>query len=461
MLYDVFISHASEDKESFVRTLAESLKDHNVEVQYDEFSLKLGDSLRQSIDQGLVKSRFGIVILSPAFFAKKWPQWELNGLVAREIDNKGQIILPIWHNVEKKDVLEFSPSLADKVGVSTEQGLEFVVNKLLEVIQPQGSTLIKARDTLILYGFNPPVVTDDWWLNVVEFSGSDYWHNHWGFSLPYSEGRSVTLAFAAMQISWQAKDQENPISQITSPKNVLDFIEAEPGLKETCFRQLTSLAAYTPQLTLPGFGGLFEEKFEAAYQASVDEGQKERNEKSSSGTALTINNLPPVCSSIWALRHPNFGDYKARHIVGNFVQGQLMGEHTRIYEIFDYLIWFLSDASDWFPNKAKKFLIKGFKEWQSWSWDLYHIDGIETDLSKFHSAGFLFEKMFDSASPKRKTKFKLTKKCINDIQGRITIAVEHLGLPDNTQDLLDKFIAEQFIEDWIEQEKQKRKKHKY
>ena len=77
MLYDAFISHASEDKDSLVRPLAEALRDHHVEVWYDELSLQVGDSLRRSIDRGLAKSRFGVVVLSPAFFAKEWPQWEL------------------------------------------------------------------------------------------------------------------------------------------------------------------------------------------------------------------------------------------------------------------------------------------------------------------------------------------------------------------------------------------------
>ena len=85
MLYDVFICHASEDKDDFVRPLAEALRAHHIEVWYDEFSLRVGDGLRQAIDRGLVNSQFGIVVLSPAFFRKRWTQRELNGLVAREI----------------------------------------------------------------------------------------------------------------------------------------------------------------------------------------------------------------------------------------------------------------------------------------------------------------------------------------------------------------------------------------
>ncbi len=83
--WDVFICHASEDKEEFVRPLAEALRHRGLRVWYDEFSLEVGDSLRQAVDRGLNKSRFGIVVLSPSFFGKNWPEWELNGLVTKEL----------------------------------------------------------------------------------------------------------------------------------------------------------------------------------------------------------------------------------------------------------------------------------------------------------------------------------------------------------------------------------------
>lgn len=91
-LYDVFICHASEDKDDLARPLANALKDLHVEVWFDEFSLKVGDSLRRSIDRGLARSRFAVVVLSPAFFRKNWPQRELDGLVAREMDNGESVI---------------------------------------------------------------------------------------------------------------------------------------------------------------------------------------------------------------------------------------------------------------------------------------------------------------------------------------------------------------------------------
>jgi hypothetical protein len=116
--YDVFISHSYEDKESFVRPLAEELKKLNVVVWYDEFELKIGDSLREKIDYGLSNSKFGIVVLSNSFFQRKWTQYELNGFVSREM-NESKVILPIWHKVSKDDVISFSPTLADKVALNS------------------------------------------------------------------------------------------------------------------------------------------------------------------------------------------------------------------------------------------------------------------------------------------------------------------------------------------------------
>ncbi len=117
-VYDVFISHASEDKDSVVRDLASALTAQGLRVWYDEFTLRIGDSLRQKIDRGLSASRVGLVVLSPSFISKGWPNYELDGIVARAISGE-QILLPIWHEISKQEVIDYSPSLADKVARST------------------------------------------------------------------------------------------------------------------------------------------------------------------------------------------------------------------------------------------------------------------------------------------------------------------------------------------------------
>jgi hypothetical protein len=118
--FDVFISHASEDKDAIVRALAQALdQDHGLRVWYDEFELRIGDSLRRKIDAGIARSRFGVVVLSHSFFAKNWSQYELDGLVVREMSDGKQVILPLWHNISKNEIIAKSPSLADKVALQT------------------------------------------------------------------------------------------------------------------------------------------------------------------------------------------------------------------------------------------------------------------------------------------------------------------------------------------------------
>ena len=116
--YDVFISHATEDKDSIVRPLATALTELGLKVWYDEFTLRIGDSLRRKIDKGLANSRVGLVVLSPSFISKGWTNYELDGIVTRAVSGE-QILLPIWHGITKQEVIDFSPSLADKVARST------------------------------------------------------------------------------------------------------------------------------------------------------------------------------------------------------------------------------------------------------------------------------------------------------------------------------------------------------
>lgn len=135
--YDAFISHASEDKEKLVKPLAKALSRMKYRVWYDEFELRVGDSLRKSIDKGLLNSRFGVVVLSPAFFAKKWPQYELDGLTAREVDGH-KVVLPIWHMLDRDDVFAYSPILADKIALSTRSiSIKRIAEALAEVFESE------------------------------------------------------------------------------------------------------------------------------------------------------------------------------------------------------------------------------------------------------------------------------------------------------------------------------------
>jgi hypothetical protein len=148
--YDFFISHASEDKDEFVRPLAEELLRRGLHVWYDEFSLDIGDSLRESIDFGLRSSQYGVVILSKAFFAKEWPSKELNGLDALQRNGR-KVILPVWHGVNEVDVRGYSPMLADRVAVKSTRGVDGVATDLERILgrstagRPAGRPLVPAE----------------------------------------------------------------------------------------------------------------------------------------------------------------------------------------------------------------------------------------------------------------------------------------------------------------------------
>lgn len=118
-----------------MRPLAHALQNADLRVWYDDFELRIGDSLRRKIDKGLANSRFGVVVLSQSFFTKGWTNYELDGLVTRTVTGE-QILLPIWHNVSKQEGMKYSTSLADKVARSTSMHtIDEIALEIAEVIR--------------------------------------------------------------------------------------------------------------------------------------------------------------------------------------------------------------------------------------------------------------------------------------------------------------------------------------
>jgi hypothetical protein len=135
--WDVFISHASEDKEDVARPLRDALAQRGITVWLDEAQMKVGHSLRRKIDEGIRSSRFGVVILSEDFFRKGWTNHELDGLVTRNVAGE-QSLLPIWHDLDGDQVRAYSPSLADKVALSTDDlSIEDIADQIAEVVNGQ------------------------------------------------------------------------------------------------------------------------------------------------------------------------------------------------------------------------------------------------------------------------------------------------------------------------------------
>ena len=135
-----FISHDSRDKDGLVRELALELSKLMCPVWYDEYSLNVGDSLRYSIETGLKETRKCIVILSPNFLSNEgWGKAEFDSVYTREILEKDNVILPVWHNVSVEIVYQYSPRLADKVGLNSEFGAKELAKKLARVIKNEST----------------------------------------------------------------------------------------------------------------------------------------------------------------------------------------------------------------------------------------------------------------------------------------------------------------------------------
>lgn len=465
MQYDLFICHAWEDKDSFVRPLAEALRTENVELWYDEFSLKLGDSIRRSIDKGLRQSRFGIVVLSKAFFEKEWPQYELDGLADREMRGKDKVILPIWHNVTHDEVMTFSPSLACRKAVLSAQGLDKIVSEILAVVRPQGSPLIIARDTLLKWGITPPVITDEFWLDIVEASNrvpgigpvvpeESTW-GRWSFPLPPKEGGpdqwGERLAWTAMQLNWVQKAEELSISPVTEPTAVLNFVDSTPGLFEICELYPSLVAEYAPQLTIPGMGGELEPTFEREYRRSLAQNMKVHKTNPKFGSALTTDEKSPSCDELWVLRHPAFGNYEPAYVANAYFAGGIFGPDVSPYEHADHLFWLLSSASSWLPPHIHHVLVEGMKTWTAWPWYDLKIDADKNWAT--HEA--LWEGVLDAVHG---GEFRWTDAIQDDILHRIEYSIEVLDLLDSEDLLLRRFREHRFCERLIEEMKDRQQR---
>jgi hypothetical protein len=131
--WDVFISHAHEDKASVAVPLAQLLEAAGLRVWLDQQELGLGDSIRAKIDAGLAGSRFGVVVLSKSYFEKRWTANELDSFFVTESDSQTRL-LPVWHGVTRAEVARRSPLLAGRKGESTSEGLTSVAKKIAAIV---------------------------------------------------------------------------------------------------------------------------------------------------------------------------------------------------------------------------------------------------------------------------------------------------------------------------------------
>lgn len=449
-LHDVFVCHASEDKDTFVRPLAEALRARHIEVWYDEFSLRVGDSLRQAIDRGLANSQFGIVVLSPAFFKKRWTQRELNGLVAREMHEGRELVLPIWHGVDHAEIIAHSPPLADAYAIRSAIGLDDVVVELLKKLRPEESPLIVARDFLINKGITPPIVTDEWWLDVVEFKEGQLRFPdlnmglRWIFPLPFDtpdrgKERGLNIAWTALQLDWMDEGQDRKYCQLTPPEQLHSYIRRWPGLLECCRMNPEILALYAPQLTIPGFDDGLADVFDKLLTRSY----RDSAHFFSYDSPDTVDGKEPLCGEAIAWRHPKHGNYADGELASSFVDAHTHGYSRTVYMGFTCLIWLLADAANWLPETLRRRLLNGMRsETYCWARDSRYF----RDEYEFHRV----------LRQKSKASFRFSRGVRSSLEASIEAGLRELGLPESIPVIARRFIEGGFVEGYFEEEQRLR-----
>lgn len=381
------------------------------------------------------------------------------------------MILPIWLDVSKEDIMQYSPSLADLYAVKASAGISEAVRELLKAIKPQGSSLLVARDILIEAGLHPPVVTDDWWHRAIDYCGSNPEEDtfqeamgwgRWGFPLPRRGNTAMEngrrIAFAVMQVNWQDIAVKKRISQVSHPSVVLDFIKVTPGLTEACLSHPHYLAAYAPQLTIRGFGEDFESVFDELLQWSRQRQAELLAQSPRCGTGLTIDGTVPTCDELFALCDPEFGRYDPAIIACHFVQGEAInGPPVKVYEFIDYIAWLLSSKSSWMPEMTRAFLTQGMKEWAVWPWHQHTHPQDEFDFVSNDATGSLLDSLCRRRTP---SSFVLTKAIRQDISSRLEHSRCILDLPETGDELTGLFLAKDFIGAWIIENNERRKRNR-
>ena len=453
--FDVFISHAWEDKDDFVRPLARALEARRLRPWYDEFTLRPGDSLRRSIDHGLLTSQAGIVVLSPAFFAKRWTAYELDGLVQLDAGSPDQVaghgqgsrIIPVWHDVGAEEVTGYSPSLANLVAIMSREGVEAVADRILEALRPTGSTLLFAYTELAELGaptgWYPPLITDDWWLDAVEastptsveetFQDAMGW-GHWGFPLPQKHDdprqRGHRLARAAAQMMWQRAAEAEHISQVTPPEKIMDFISSHPGLDEACVENPSFLLSYAPQLAIPGVADWLQETIDGTYEWARN-GVRKRG--FSPDTLEGMANLVDRTGYL-VLRDVELVRAKRSAAAGSWVQGDIMGPPVKVYDTVDYAGWLVSDTSAWMGDEMRTELVAGIAEWGTWP-------GWREDPLTGDDAAQLYELLEGDLSDRS------TVQHLRDLLAvRLSTTAQILGLDEAGDTLADRLIAAGLVE---------------
>ena len=442
--YGLFICHAGEDKEDFVRPLAQAFRDKRLNVWYDEFQITVGDSLRAAIDKGLANSRYGIVVLSQHFFTKRMPERELGALVAREDAENSHRILPIWLNIGRVEVVKYSPLLADIWAARSSWDLEKVVWEILRKVCPDENPLNIARDCLIEKGYPPTVFTDEWWLIIKECQVAQLQYpdlnlgRRWIFPLPFPNAQDskevgLNLANTALQMDWSYDGEDHKICQLTHPEQVHEYLREWPDLLECARENPGVLAMYAPQLTINGFDTGLADVFDALLEP---DGQDAYQMPGYAGPETTDGNTP-LCGELIAWRHPTYGNYADTELADAFVCAHDGHYSRKLFSAFECLAWLLSSESKWMPSRLRETLLKGMRSKTYW----WTSDVFENSNQ--------FSKDLKTRS---KSKFKITRNIKADIEMMFAAALLKLEIQEEPAIVVKRFMDFDFIGGYYEEQ---------
>jgi hypothetical protein len=171
--YDLFISHAVEDKILLVNELAARLEAQGIKVWYTGQELSIGDVVCDTLVEGMRHCRYGIVVFSPSYISKMKPSAEFSTLINYKRQGE-KVIIPVLFEVTPGELAIRSILPHNVMAIYSSNGLDDIVTRLLQQINlphkpsPAKSTsvfksrkgkryaalLLAAGVVLLLYGFS-------------------------------------------------------------------------------------------------------------------------------------------------------------------------------------------------------------------------------------------------------------------------------------------------------------------
>ena len=312
--------------------------------------------------------------------------------------------------------------------------------------------MVIARNILIEKGLSPPIVTDEWWLDIVEIKEASLRypdlnpHWRWIFPLPFPSGsraveRGTNIAWAALQLDWAQDGKDRKICQLTHPETVHSYLREWPGLLECAQRNPATLAIYAPQLTIPGldegFANHFDELTSPEKISSCDALRY--------GRAETVDGNPPLCGNFVAWRHPTYGNYTPGELSYEFVNAHDGSYSRRVFNGFQCLVWLLCDDSRWMPEELRETLIRGFRERVSW-WVREVSDTSDAVLAALYK--------------RPKSRFSYTRALRAELTGSCVRALQELEIDKDADKVVSNFIAGGYLEGYYEEEERIREARK-